>query len=251
MKFGGWVPISKACVVDLPKDRPYTKIEAIYCMQVDYDSSNNATISGYAALWQWPRRQVRNLLKELGVEIKYPEDTSKKRNQRGHISMQKSGHKSGHKADIKTGKGGHKRLIDSKYLPVNPDIKQEKSGHKADIKVDTTSYPRDPDPKNCCPQQEIVDLYHAVLPNLPSVRSWTKKRQALLRARWNSKVPNLDGTLRSNQLEWWRGYFEYVSKSDFLTGRVDPPPGRKRFRATLEWLVTESNFTNVIEGKYN
>lgn len=91
-----------------------------------------------------------------------------------------------------------------------------------------------------CPHQEIIALYHERLPACPRVRSWTGQRPALLRARWRDHT----------DIEWWRGFFDYVAESPFLTGKTsakDRPP----FCATLEWLIRPANFARVHEGKYH
>lgn len=95
-----------------------------------------------------------------------------------------------------------------------------------------------------CPHDEIVALYHEVLPELPRVKNWTEKRKGYLRSRWRSDP-------KRQNLTYWRKYFEHVRNSPFLMGEVDPMPGRSRFQADLEWLVCESNFTKVIERKYH
>ena len=64
-----------------------------------------------------------------------------------------------------------------------------------------------------------------------------------MRARWVDKAE------RQN-IEWWNGYFESVRKSAFLMGQTDPAPGRKLFRADLEWLVRKQNMVKVLEEKY-
>jgi hypothetical protein len=99
----------------------------------------------------------------------------------------------------------------------------------------------EPQPPNC-PHQAIVDLYHEVLPELRSVREWNDERQGFLRERWR------DDPKRQN-LDWWRGFFEYVSKSDWLMGRKNGSNGRP-FDCDLEWLVRPTNFAKVLEGKY-
>lgn len=93
-----------------------------------------------------------------------------------------------------------------------------------------------------CPQAEIVALYHDILPSLARVRDWTASRQGYLRKRWAESEER-------QSLDWWRGYFEYVSKSDFLMGRK-PGRGGEPFECDLEWLVRPKNFVKVIEGKY-
>ncbi len=94
-----------------------------------------------------------------------------------------------------------------------------------------------------CPHQEIVALFHEILPEARAIRVWTAKRKETLRARWReqSKRQNLD---------WWRRLFEYVRESDFLMGKVHSP-GRKPFELNLEWLLNEENLAKVIEGHYD
>ena len=91
--------------------------------------------------------------------------------------------------------------------------------------------------------QEVINLYHQTLPMCPKVLMLTSKRKGQIAARWKS------GTLPD--LETWKNYFEFVSKSDWLTGKVDPSPGRKRFVADLEYLTNETNFAKVWEKKYH
>lgn len=89
-----------------------------------------------------------------------------------------------------------------------------------------------------CPHQEIINLYHDHLPMMPVVREWTPARQTKLRARWKEKADR-------QSLDWWAGFFAYVAESDFLCGRTAKP-----FTCNLEWLITPTNFTKVIEGNY-
>ena len=94
-----------------------------------------------------------------------------------------------------------------------------------------------------CPQKAIVALYHEILPELAPVREWTDARARALGARWREKAER-------QSLTWWREYFEYVKTSDFLMGKVAGRSGRPFMGCNLEWLVTPSKMTNVIEGRY-
>lgn len=86
-----------------------------------------------------------------------------------------------------------------------------------------------------CPQQEIIALYHEILPELPPVREWTGEDD--LRARWRSSVER-------QSLDWWRTFFEYVKKSPFLMGE------RGDFQASLRWIVKAANFAKIVNGNY-
>lgn len=96
--------------------------------------------------------------------------------------------------------------------------------------------------KPSCPHQDIIAIYHEVLPMCPQVRDWTPARQEQLRARWN------EDPSRQN-LAYWRRYFEYVKTCGFLVG-IQPNTQRRPFFADLEWLTKQANFTKVRERKY-
>ncbi|MDM0018384.1 hypothetical protein [Variovorax saccharolyticus] len=98
-------------------------------------------------------------------------------------------------------------------------------------------------PADSCPHQQIIELFHEVLPAARRVREWTPARQQALRARWREKAE------RQN-LDWWRKFFGYVSASDFLCGRTKPTPGRKPFDLSLDWLCKSENLVKVVEGAY-
>lgn len=91
-----------------------------------------------------------------------------------------------------------------------------------------------------CPHDEILNLYHKILPMLPQVKIWNDKRQKALRTRWRESE-------KHQSLEFWEGYFNHVSKSLFLTGRSG---GDRPFTPSLEWLINSANFVKVIEGNY-
>lgn len=93
--------------------------------------------------------------------------------------------------------------------------------------------------KHDCPHQEIIALYHEVLPQCPQVRDWTPARAVQLRARWNEDE-------KRQSLDYWRQFFEYVKTCDFLVGKT----GKTPFFADLEWMTKSGNFTKIREAKY-
>lgn len=105
---------------------------------------------------------------------------------------------------------------------------------------ETTQKPGKPE----CPHQDIVALYHEILPMCPSIRDWTAARAQALRARWNEDP-------KRQNLDYWRLLFEYVADSKFLTGRSTPQPGRKPFFASLDWIVKAENFAKIREERYH
>lgn len=91
-----------------------------------------------------------------------------------------------------------------------------------------------------CPYQKIVAMYHEKCPGLPEMRVLTPTRKSHMRARWQ-EYPDLQS---------WSNFFEIVMLSKFLTGQTEPLPGRKVFKASLDWLIKSENFAKVIERKY-
>lgn len=102
-----------------------------------------------------------------------------------------------------------------------------------------------------CPYERIVELYHEVLPELPKTVVLTNKRRGWINARWRAVCVSEGVSAQKEGLEFFKGYFELVKESPFLLGLKSPGKGHSRvFKADLEWLMNESNFTKVIEGKY-
>jgi hypothetical protein len=221
MKDGFWLPVSKGFTNHLPKDRAYTVLEAALSLQADYDGGKPVTVSGYSALWSWSRKKVRRFLNKMGATIIYPKNTKKTQNQRGQIRVQirdRSSEKKGQKRD--------------RYRPTTNILDTDPSNS------------RQKKAKNPCPCDQILDLYHSILAELPRVRKFTERRRNMLSARWNEKAKSERG-LYSNTLEFWEAFFKYISRSDFLMGR------KTDFRVNFEWIVTKKNFNKIIEGTYH
>ena len=145
MKSGGWIPISKGAVSYLPKDRPYTELEAMLCIQIDYDAVKCATVAGYANLWRWSRDKVYRFFNKIGIKIIYSLDTDQFRNQRGIITPKQPDDKKWRFVDNKT---------DIKH-DINPTYNNEQNQedakakkHKPDIKHDTTIDTKKPNTNN-------------------------------------------------------------------------------------------------------
>jgi len=105
-----------------------------------------------------------------------------------------------------------------------------------------TSVPRPARPN--CPHQEIIALYHELLPMGLQVRTWNGDRPKNLQARWREDP-------KRQSLDWWRKFFTYCAKSEFLTGRAAPARDRDPFVVSLDWLVSPKNFAKTLEGRYH
>jgi hypothetical protein len=138
VKDGNWIPIDKGLLKFLPRDREYSMIEAAYSLQVDFDSNRLASVSGYSKLWAWSRKKVRTFLKNMGVEIQYPDGKMSPKG--GQVGLQ-VGDKQGTSR-------GQVRLINSKYLGDEEDKQGTSRGQVGDKQGNTTKDPKPkPDPK--------------------------------------------------------------------------------------------------------
>ena len=93
-----------------------------------------------------------------------------------------------------------------------------------------------------CPHQQIIEIYHEVLPELNQVKVWNEARRKMLQKRWREDS-------KRQRLDWWRGYFEFVRECPLLMGNHESK-SHEGWAADLEWLVRPNNFAKVIEGKY-
>ena len=92
------------------------------------------------------------------------------------------------------------------------------------------------------PHGEIIQVFGEELPMARQPRGWNDARKALLRARWFEDE-------KRQTVDWWREFFRYIAKSDFLCGRNNTP-GRAPFVLSLDWLCNSTNFLKVLEGSY-
>ena len=88
-----------------------------------------------------------------------------------------------------------------------------------------------------CGLDEVVDLYHEMLPNLPAVRMRDKKRRTALAAR-QKDYP------KAREIEWWQAFFGAAGESKFLMGETST------WNADFDFLTSPKGFKGVIEGKY-
>lgn len=134
--------------------------------------------------------------------------------------------------------------LTSIYKPTSIEVHQTGQGEGSvePLLRPSGSRPTGPPP---CPQADILALYHEILPELRRHKVWTGKRESQLRARWREDS-------KRQSLDYWRRFFGYVRKSEFLMGLAEPmTPGGTPFSADLEFLTKADKFANVIEGKYH
>jgi hypothetical protein len=105
-----------------------------------------------------------------------------------------------------------------------------------------------------CPHLEVLKLWAEVLPALPQHEPdlWRGARADHLRARWRETAVAKHWDSQQQGLAFFRKFFTYIGKSQFLTGRArSRDPDKRPFIAELEWVVKPINWAKIIEGKYN
>ncbi|VCT41765.1 Uncharacterised protein [Burkholderia pseudomallei] len=105
-----------------------------------------------------------------------------------------------------------------------------------------------------CPVDQIVAAYHELMPDNPRVKVLHDGRRKAIAARWR-EASKLDckpfgySTVEAG-LNAWRAFFTVCAQSEFLTGKAQPKPGYKRFRADIDFLTSPQAFAKCLEGKY-
>lgn len=97
------------------------------------------------------------------------------------------------------------------------------------------------------PYQDLIDLFHEVLPMLPKVKVLTEKRKNIIKKLWLFAWKEKQFENNEQALNFFRRYFESVSRSQFLTGE-----NARGWKADIEFVFSEKCFLDKYEngGKY-
>lgn len=104
-----------------------------------------------------------------------------------------------------------------------------------------------------CPVDQVVALYHELLPELPQVRVFSVKRRQALHGRWRwilqSRKPGGErrATNAAEALDWLRRFFERARENDFVMGRAGRGRGHEGWRADLDYLLSDRGLQQVLE----
>lgn len=104
-----------------------------------------------------------------------------------------------------------------------------------------------------CQASAVIDLYHEILPEMPSVKLETADRKRAIRKLWQWVLTSkkTDGERRAENaeeaLQWVRGYFARARENDFLMGRIARGGEHANWRCDLDFLLTDKGMKHVIE----
>jgi 5-methylcytosine-specific restriction endonuclease McrA len=133
------------------------------------------------------------------------------------------------------------------------DIEVDKSTSVTDKSM--TSVSSGASSKPSCPAEEIVAMYHELMPNNPQVRVLNKARRGAIRARWKEAslltCQPFGYSNREDGMKAWRTFFEVCNESAFLTGQVAGQAGKPPFVADIDFLMSPNGFAKCLENKYH
>ncbi len=99
--------------------------------------------------------------------------------------------------------------------------------------------------------REVVKLYNDICSDLPGVEIRNPARLREIKARWRDLEQEGYIKDRESGLKFFRKFFDYVHKNDFLCGRRAGRGGQKFLGCGFDWLFDSKNFPKIIEGNYN
>lgn len=183
----GWVPLDKALIRELPKDRPYTRLEAMFSLTCNHDNGETATLRGYASLWRWSTGKVERFLREIGVRLEYPETTGKKTNQRGTIMSTKPRQNRDNSGTI--------NFIDSKALSEEARQRRDNDETAARQSRGSIKEPKNLEPNKKPSSPEAVRLSGVladmILQNNPGNTSLGEKQRDATVKKWAADIDKL------------------------------------------------------------
>ncbi|HBA53180.1 MAG TPA: hypothetical protein DCZ04_01635 [Syntrophorhabdus aromaticivorans] len=179
--------------------------------------------------WQWSRGKLRRFFNELKEKAAI---TRKTVPETVPATVPAKSHVSGliyiTNYDLYNGDG-------TRVAPRNGTLTRSREKEDTASSADKSASPS-------CPHEKIIALFHETCPMLPRVRVWTNKRRGHLQARWREDSER-------QELGWWKDFFAYVARSNFLTGQVQTGD-RRPFVADLPWIIEPEHFVKILEGKY-
>ena len=124
------------------------------------------------------------------------------------------------------------------------DSKQDRRRTEGGQKEDTTNKDKK-EKKDNITLEDVVRIYHGVLPELPKVIKLTPQRETLLSwAVTNDPV--------RDDLAWWDSFFKLARKYPMV---MDPKkvfaPQKPQFVPNFDWLLRDVNMTKILEGAWD
>ena len=91
-------------------------------------------------------------------------------------------------------------------------------------------------PQAECPFAKIRDLYHSICISYPTIKAIDGSRRKAVAARWRA----------NRSLDTFEELFRIAEASPFLKGQND-----RNWSADFDWMMKPSNFTKILEHRYD
>ena len=91
-------------------------------------------------------------------------------------------------------------------------------------------------PQAECPFAKIRDLYHSICISYPTIKAIDGSRRKAVAARWRA----------NRSLDTFEELFKIAEASPFLKGQND-----RNWSADFDWMMKPSNFTKILEHRYD
>lgn len=128
-----------------------------------------------------------------------------------------------------------------KYLGKKTDYNRIESNLIEDNRIEDPSCLGSEIKEKTIPLNNVFNYWNQTLPAL-AAKFLSEKRSRKLRARLKEQ-PFIDE---------WKHAINKIKESDFLSGRYTPTDGRKKWAASFDWFIDNSNnYIKIIEGKYD
>jgi len=156
----------------------------------------------------------------------------------------------------KAGKASAERRNNARSTDVQPTNNQEPitNNHKT---ITINQEPSEPTastlPKVKVPYEDIIKLFKTLLPELPEPKVLTDKRKRTLSSMWNWVMTSKDedgdrrATTEHEGLEYFRRFFTYARKNDFVMGKTGRTGSHSNWQADIDYLCSERGRQQVIE----
>ena len=198
------------------------------------------------ANWQpvaWDKRQMRSDADATGAE----------RQRRYREAQKRNALRDGAVTRLEEDTDTDKEDSYESLSPGFPDDDACEPENKTDEAADQADQPATKPSLPACPHLELLDIFAEQLPELPQPKPelWEGQRAKALASRWKwcltakKRSGARYATTKAEALDFFRRYFGYVGKSDFLTCRDGRWAG-----CDLAWLVKADNFAKVLQGNY-
>ena len=115
------------------------------------------------------------------------------------------------------------------YTEIEIDIDNRERDRERD------RYSADAEESGAFSPSQIVDIFHSICKSYPKVRSISENRKKAIQAR-----------LRVHGIDTIKEVFEKAEASDFLKGK-----NNKNWSADFDWIMTDGNFSKILDGKYD